>query len=105
MRPPPLFHRVHRDPIPPFWDFLSREADLYSQRGEAMLNSTTARVQREIIRLCHAGLDSEALRLAFIKEFRKVVPVGPFWAATIDPDTMLFTGSVIEGIPEHMTSA
>lgn len=63
------------------------------------------RARREILQLCHAGLDSQALRLALVKVLRTVTPFDAFWAATVDPATLLFTGSVIEGIPEHATPA
>src|SRR5688572_5307972 len=66
---------------------------------------TAARARREILRLCHAGLDSRALRLAVLKALRTVTPFDSFWGATVDPATLLFTGSVIEGIPEHATPA
>lgn len=70
-----------------------------------MDTKTTERARREILRLCHAGLDSRALRLAILKEMRKVTPIDSFWCATTDPATLLFTGSVIEGIPAHATPA
>ena len=66
---------------------------------------TAERTRRDIIRLCHAGLDSRALREAILRHLRKVTPIDAFWAATVDPATLLFTGSVIEGIPEHATPA
>jgi hypothetical protein len=66
---------------------------------------TAARARREILRLCHAGLDSRALRLAVLKALRPVAPFDSFWGATVDPTTLLFTGSVIDGIPEHATPA
>jgi DNA-binding CsgD family transcriptional regulator len=69
------------------------------------MDSTATRVRREALRLCHIGLDSQTLRMRIVKELRKAMPFGPFWTATVDPDTMLFTGSVIEGIPEHATPA
>jgi DNA-binding CsgD family transcriptional regulator len=70
-----------------------------------MDTKTAARARREILRLCHAGLDSRAVRLAIVKALRTVTPIDSFWAATVDPTTLLFTGSVIEGIPEYATPA
>jgi DNA-binding CsgD family transcriptional regulator len=32
-----------------------------------------------------------------------VIPIEAFWCATVDPATVLFTGSLIEGIPESVT--
>jgi DNA-binding CsgD family transcriptional regulator len=66
---------------------------------------TAERARREIIRLCHAGLDSRELRAGVLAQLRRAIPIDAFWAATVDPATLLFTGSVIEGIPEHATPA
>ena len=63
------------------------------------------RVEQDIIRLCHAGLDSRALRVEALRRLRKVVPVDAAFSATVDPATLLFTGSVVEEIPEHATPA
>jgi DNA-binding CsgD family transcriptional regulator len=63
-----------------------------------------ARIQRDIVRLCHAGLDSTTLRVETLRHLRKLIPIDSFWFATADPATLLFTGSVVEGIPEHLTS-
>jgi DNA-binding CsgD family transcriptional regulator len=66
---------------------------------------TAERSRRDIIRLSHAGLDSRALRLAVLGRLRTVIPIDAFWCATVDPATLLFTGSLIEGIPESVTPA
>ena len=66
---------------------------------------TAERSRRDIIRLSHAGLDSRALRLAVLGRLRTVMPIDAFWCATVDPATLLFTGSLIEGIPEAATPA
>lgn len=63
------------------------------------------RVEQEIIRLCHAGLDSHALRVEALRWLRTVVPVDAAFCATVDPATLLFTGSMVEEIPEHATPA
>src|SRR5687767_5083253 len=63
------------------------------------------RVEQDIIRLCHAGLDSHALRVAALRRLRTVVPVDAAFCATVDPATLLFTGSMVEEIPEHATPA
>ena len=68
-----------------------------------MDKSVAARVEQEIIRLCHAGLDSRALRVESVRRLRKVVPIDSFWFATADPATLLFTSSVVENIPEEAT--
>ena len=55
-------------------------------------------VRREIIRLCHAGLDSLTLRLEIIKQLRKVIPIDVIFFTTADPATLLFTGVVVDEI-------
>lgn len=62
-----------------------------------------ARVHEEILRLSHSGLDSATLRAEAIRSLRRVLPVDSFWFATADPATLLFTGSLVEGIPEAAT--
>jgi DNA-binding CsgD family transcriptional regulator len=64
-----------------------------------------AQTLREIERLCHAGLNSQTLRLEAISRLRKAIPVDGFFWATVDPATLLFTGSVIDAIPEKATPA
>ncbi len=66
---------------------------------------TAERSRRDIIRLSHTGLDSRALRLAVLGRLRTVIPIDAFWCATVDPATLLFTGSLIEGVPEAVTPA
>jgi DNA-binding CsgD family transcriptional regulator len=63
------------------------------------------RTKQEIVRLCHSGLDSQTLRVEALRRLRAVVPVDALFCATVDPATLLFTGSVVEEIPEHATSA
>src|SRR5947209_10147205 len=60
-------------------------------------------VRREIIRLCHAGLDSHTLRVETIKQLRKVIPIDVSFFATADPATLLFTGAVQDEILGHVT--
>jgi hypothetical protein len=64
----------------------------------------TARARHDIVRLCHAGLDSRTLRVETLRHIRKQVAVDSFWFATADPATLLFTGSVVEEIPERLTA-
>ena len=63
------------------------------------------RAEQNIIRLCHAGLDSRTLRIEALRRLRKFVPVDAAFCATVDPATLLFTGSMVEEIPEHATPA
>ena len=68
-----------------------------------MVSTRRERTEREIVRLCHAGLNSRTLRQELLKQLRKIITIHSFWAATVDPATVLFTGSVVEGIPEYAT--
>ncbi len=68
-----------------------------------MQRQNAERVRREIIRLCHAGLDSRTLRLELIKQLRKVIPIDVFFFTTADPATLLFTGAVVDEILERAT--
>src|SRR5260370_35627049 len=61
------------------------------------------RVSREIIRLCHMGLDSRTLRVEAIKRLRKVIPFDVSFFATADPATLLFTGAIADDILEEVT--
>ena len=63
-----------------------------------MQRQSAQRVRREIIRLCHAGLDSRTLRLEIIKQMRKVIPIDVFFFTTADPATLLFTGALVDEI-------
>jgi DNA-binding CsgD family transcriptional regulator len=55
------------------------------------------RVEQEIIRLCHAGLDTHTLRCEVFHRIQRVIPYATFWCATTDPATMLFTSAVMGG--------
>jgi DNA-binding CsgD family transcriptional regulator len=66
---------------------------------------TMERSRHDILHLSHAGLDSRTLRLTVLRHLRKVIPIDAFWCASVDPATILFTGSLIEGIPESATPA
>jgi DNA-binding CsgD family transcriptional regulator len=52
------------------------------------------RVRQEIIRLCHAGLDSRTLRFEAVRCLRKVIPLDVSFFATADPATLLHTSAV-----------
>jgi len=69
-----------------------------------MQQPSAERVRREIIRLCHAGLDSRTLRIEIIKRLRKVIPIDVFFFATADPATLLFTGVMIDEVLERATA-
>jgi DNA-binding CsgD family transcriptional regulator len=61
-------------------------------------------IRREIIRLCHAGLDSRTLRIEIMKRLRTVIPIDLSFFSTTDPATLLFTGVVIDEFLEQATS-
>lgn len=61
-------------------------------------------VRRELIRLCHAGLDSRTLRIEIMKRLRTVVPIDLAFFTTTDPATLLFTGAVVDDILMRATS-
>ena len=60
--------------------------------------------RRELIRLCHAGLDSRTLRIEIIKRLRIVIPVDLSFFTTADPATLLFTGAVLDDLLMRTTS-
>lgn len=58
-------------------------------------------IGRELIRLCHAGLDSRTLRIEIMKRLRTIIPIDLSFFSTIDPATLLFTGAVVDEILER----
>ncbi|MGH2584633.1 MAG: hypothetical protein ACRDJE_06935 [Dehalococcoidia bacterium] len=63
------------------------------------LDRSQERVRRDLIRLSHSGMAGRALLAEALARLRQVVPLEAFFAATVDPATVLFTESVGEGIP------
>lgn len=63
-----------------------------------MKQQSADRARREIIRLCHAGLDSQTLRIEIIKRLRKAIPLDVSFFSTADPATLLFTGAVVDEV-------
>lgn len=61
-------------------------------------------VRREIIRLCHSGLDSHTLRVNVIKQLRNIIPLDVSFITTADPATLLFTGAVVDEVLERATA-
>jgi DNA-binding CsgD family transcriptional regulator len=61
------------------------------------------RIRQEIIRLCHAGLDSKTFRVESVKTLRKVIPVDASFFATADPATLLFTSAVLDDVLARAT--
>jgi DNA-binding CsgD family transcriptional regulator len=61
-------------------------------------------IRREIIRLCHAGLNSRTLRIEILKRLRIVIPIDVSFFTTADPSTLLFTGAVVDEVLEKVTA-
>ena len=73
--------------------------------GRTMNGSSSAeRIRQEIIRLCHAGLDSRTFRIESVKRLKKAIPVDASFFATADPATLLFTGAVLDDVLTQATS-
>jgi DNA-binding NarL/FixJ family response regulator len=52
--------------------------------------------RREIIRLCHGGLDSRTLRVELLQRLQKAIPSDYSFFSTTDPATQLFTSAVLD---------
>src|SRR5829696_5917642 len=61
------------------------------------------RIKQEIIRLCHAGLDSRTFRVETVRRLRKVILVDVSFFATADPATLLFTSAVVDDVLARAT--
>jgi DNA-binding CsgD family transcriptional regulator len=66
-----------------------------------MQQQRAERIRQELIRLCHAGLDSRTLRIEIMKRLKTVIPIDLSFFSTIDPATLLFTGAVVDEILER----
>ena len=62
------------------------------------------RVRQEIVRLCHAGLDSRTFRVETVRLLGKLIPVDASFFATADPATLLFTGAVLDDVLARATA-
>jgi DNA-binding CsgD family transcriptional regulator len=60
-------------------------------------------IRQEIIRLCHAGLDSRTFRVEAIRHLRKLIPIDVSFFATADPATLLFTSAVVDDVLARAT--
>jgi DNA-binding CsgD family transcriptional regulator len=67
--------------------------------------STTEQVRQEIMRLCYAGLDSRTLRIKVFDRLQRAIPYVAFWCGTTDPETLLITGTVMQGLDRASTPA
>ena len=61
-------------------------------------SSSAERIRQEIIRLCHAGLDSRTFRVEAIRHLQKLIPIDVSFFATADPATLLFTSAVVDDV-------
>ena len=66
------------------------------RQERTMQRRRAAQIRRELIRLCHAGLDSRTLRIEIMKRLRTIVPIDVSFFTTADPATLLFTGAVVD---------
>ena len=62
------------------------------------------RARQEILRLCHAGLDSRTFRVETVRRLRKLIPVDVSFFATADPATLLFTSAVVDDVLARATT-
>src|SRR5918993_835657 len=94
--------------IPQLWYFSGPAVPVHwRHRWEAAMDHSAVarRAEQAIMRLCHAGLDSRTLRAEVLRRLRTIVPVDAAFCATVDPATLLFTGSLTEELPESATAA
>ncbi|HLG71664.1 MAG TPA: LuxR family transcriptional regulator [Chloroflexota bacterium] len=70
-----------------------------------MVGTTARRVRNDFIRLCQAGLDAQTLKRQALQKLNQAVPIDAFFCASADPATLLFTGSVLDGIAQSSTPA
>jgi DNA-binding CsgD family transcriptional regulator len=69
-----------------------------------MQQRSAEQTRRELIRLCHAGLDSRTLRVEIMKRLRTVIPLDVSFFTTADPATLLFTGAVVDEVLARATA-
>ena len=69
-----------------------------------MRSRSAERIRQEIIRLCHAGLDSRTFRVEAVRRLQKAIPVDVSFFATADPATLLFTSAVVDDVLARATS-
>jgi DNA-binding CsgD family transcriptional regulator len=56
-------------------------------------SASALRAEREVVRLCHSGLDAAGIRSRVLRALRRSIPVDAAFLATADPETLLFTGA------------
>jgi DNA-binding CsgD family transcriptional regulator len=62
------------------------------------MNDRAGRIRSEenLVRLCHTGLDADALRTQVLRGLRRLMSIDAAFFATADPETLLFTGAYPE---------
>ena len=68
-----------------------------------MSSRSAERIRQEIVRLCHAGLDSKTFRVEAVRHLQKAIPVDASFFATADPATLLFTSAVLDDVLARAT--
>ncbi len=58
------------------------------------------RARRDIVRLCHAGLDGPTLTREVVRHLQRAIGIDAFFCATADPATVLFTGAMREELSD-----
>jgi hypothetical protein len=61
-------------------------------------------VSQEIIRLCHAGLDSRTFSIESVQRLKKAITVDASFFATADLTTLLFTEAVLDDVLASATA-
>src|SRR5919108_1555765 len=87
---------------PRFLGYLRERGREYTPRMMSDARSEE-RVRQDIVRLCHAGLDSMTLMVEALARLRKVMPIDASFLTTADPATLLFTGAVVDDVLAHAT--
>ncbi len=68
-------------------------------------NTASERARRDVVRLCHAGLDATSLRVELHKRLERVIPHNSFGCWILDPATLLYTSAVVFATPEDALPA
>lgn len=58
--------------------------------------TSRTRAEQDLIRHCHAGLQTDVLRQRVLRGLRKLMSIDAAFFATADPETLLFTGAYAE---------
>ena len=52
-------------------------------------------IRRELIRLCHVGLDSRTLWIEIMKRLQTVIPIDVSFFSTVDPATLPSVAEIV----------